>query len=162
MRTIKLILALLFVMMVSSAFAQQVIVHKTDGTETLFISNDVDSIAFVPESDKAIAYYGWVSEEDVYNITNFTAQYFPNEITNVLLTIEGENLKNGQCMVVATKGNVMGFQNQNDVQLMYGFMSGENWEVNNTVEINGETYFVWIRSVAISSLVQKIILMLDE
>lgn len=60
MKTIKLLLVSLFMMLGLAAQAQQVVITKTDGTVEVFQPNEVDSVIYKP----AVKYYWYLGSSD--------------------------------------------------------------------------------------------------
>lgn len=135
MKTIKFLLVLLLVMLGTTAFAQGVVVHKTDGTTEVI--HDVDSVVY---ETSAIGYYSFnaTSTAEIKNLTatDFTKLNAATSEVNCGVTGLITVLTTGTTAPIAWKRSEMDGQT-------YGEPITLNKAGTFTIEINNKTYNVW-------------------
>lgn len=155
MKAIKFLLVSLMVMLGTAAFAQDVVIHKTDGT-TEVIEN-ADSVVY---DVKDYGYYGWIDSNTAMTATQFTPDMFNIHFTKDLPLVLTDTSK-------FTGNNYLIIALPNNPTLTCAFEStlgngpiimntGSQWEVNNTVTINSKTFYVFIATLPISNTITKL------
>lgn len=137
MKTIKFLLVLLLVMLGTTAFAQGVVVHKTDGTTEVI--HDVDSVVY---ETSAIGYYSFnaTSTAEIKNLTASDFTKLTEATSEVPCGAEG-----GLACVLTPRTTAPNIYKFSAADNMYGTMGTmkQSDTAGKTKTINGKTYNVW-------------------
>ncbi len=138
MKAIKFLLVSLMVMLGTAAFAQDVVIHKTDGTVDVFKPNEVDSVVYEPITD-----YGYYREDDSYKSQDTTTGWINLDSSSKI--IPWSKVKN---IAISTTTNVA------PTLEVHSKLSGNwvNWRMESaslagkspTIKIKDKIYYLWL------------------
>lgn len=142
MKTIKFLLVSLFVMLGTAAFAQDVVIHKTDGT-TEVIEN-ADSVVY---DVKDYGYYSF-NATSIAEIENLTATDFTKKLTNNIVTSDDGIQIDNPCRLAFAlpidKTNAPVIQIYNSTVNKYGANMTLVQYSDTPIIINNVNYIIWV------------------
>lgn len=159
MKQLRFILAALLLMVCGTiAHAQKVVVYKSDGTKVEYNASDVKEVKY-EKAEVDYGYYGWIDTNTAMKATEFTSSMFNKHLTADLpLTITDTTQFTGNYFIIALpNSNVLGVNYEST--LGSGTLkvnTGTEWQVNNTVSINGKSFYVFIITTPISTTTTKL------
>jgi len=159
MKQLKFIMAALLLMVCGTlCHAQKVVVYKSDGTKVEYNASDVKEVKY-EKAEVDYGYYGWIDTNTAMTATEFTSSMFNKHLTNDLpLTITDTTQFTGNYFIIA-------LPNSNVPVVTYESTLGNGTKkvdtgtklgINNTVTINGKSFYVFMVSTPIGTTCTKL------
>lgn len=157
MKTIKLILATLLMMVAFTVQAQEYVVqvYKDGAVVKEYPASEVKDVQVKP----VYGYYGWINSNSAKNDTEIAASKFTNKLSSDLPLVLTDTSKfTGNYFIIAlansAKPNASFESTLGNAPLK--IQTGAEWEVNNTVNINNEEFYVFIITTPIGATTTKL------